>query len=463
MLSPFSKKLCLFGTCFYTIVTLYTINTPFFWDTILTSTIAQWFYDHNIQNGIVPLTWDAGHPPLFQIYLSTLWNIFGKSLAVSHLAMLPFLIWSIVAFISLLQILKVSKSGQFAALLLYLLHPYILTQSTLISYDILQIAFFLSALIGLIKKKSFLFLIGLFLLSACSVRGQMIACLLILSYAYIYIRDCKHVLFTTIICLAPIVIWNFYHYSQTGWMLSTPSTSWENHRSIASFQQFIKNIFGITRCFVDYGTIALTVTFIWSLRYFKTLVYQSDYKKFFIAYLITYLGICGVMIVLNNPIGHRYFMILHVGMIIALSLIWDKIKYHRAILSILLAVFISGHWWIYPSKVSNGWDVTLRYMSYEKNRAQMNDFLRNENISMENIGSAFPLFCSLKQTHLLEGERMQDLSDVDLNAIKYIAYSPVCNDMKHLDWDMIHQNFEIYQEFGKGMTSIMLFKNKSIH
>jgi hypothetical protein len=61
-------------------------NHPFFWDTVLTSTIAQWFYENGTDNGITPLIWDSGHPTLFQLYLSSAWKILGKSLYVSHLA-----------------------------------------------------------------------------------------------------------------------------------------------------------------------------------------------------------------------------------------------------------------------------------------------------------------------------------------------------------------------------------------
>ncbi|MBL0080448.1 MAG: hypothetical protein IPP53_15465 [Bacteroidetes bacterium] len=66
-----------------------TANNPFFWDTVLTSKIAQYFYENGFGNLIVPIDLDAGHPPFFQIYLSILWKLFGKSLLVSHLAMLP--------------------------------------------------------------------------------------------------------------------------------------------------------------------------------------------------------------------------------------------------------------------------------------------------------------------------------------------------------------------------------------
>ncbi|MEK7253678.1 MAG: hypothetical protein AAB316_02970, partial [Bacteroidota bacterium] len=74
-------------------------NHPFFWDTIqLASKHAHFFYDTDFQSLILPENIDSGHPPAFGMYLALVWKIFGKTLTVSHFAMLPFL-WGIVFFI----------------------------------------------------------------------------------------------------------------------------------------------------------------------------------------------------------------------------------------------------------------------------------------------------------------------------------------------------------------------------
>lgn len=460
-MNSFSKKLWFFGAAYYAIVTCCTMNLPFFWDTILTSTIAQWFYDHGVQNAIPPLIWDAGHPTLFQNYIAVVWNIFGPSLAITHWAMFPFLVWMLGALIYLLQILKVSPKAQIFGLIGVLIHPYILTQSTLISYDILQIAFFLTAMIGVIQQRSAWIFIGVALLSACSVRGQILSALLLLSYFLLYVQQWQKVIITIILCSLPAILWNIYHFQQTGWMLSTPSESWENHRSIASFSQIIKNIFGLSRCFVDYGVAALSLTFLLSLRHFKTLKKVSAHKKFIFIYLIVYLGSMAVMLLLNNPIGHRYFMILHVGMILWLCIIWEKLQRKKIIVAGIFTCFISGHFWLYPAPISNGWDVSLQYISYEKNRAELHQYLQEQNIKTTDIASAFPLFCSLQQTHLIQGERMQDITEQTIYHAKYIAYASVCNDMKHMDKEQLKNNYQKVKTFGKGLTRVELYGRKS--
>lgn len=460
MLSTTNKKLLGIGAAFYFVLTLCSLHIPFFWDTILTSSIAQWFYDNGIQNGIAPLTWDAGHPTLFQLYLTSLWKIFGKTLPVSHLAMFPFLLWLCVAFIAVMDAMKITDRGKMLGMSLLLLHPYILTQSTLISYDILQIAFFLTTFYGILYHKRCWIVLGIILLSSCSVRGQILSAFLLMAYSIYHFREFGKISTTIIFSALPVILWNVYHFNQTGWMLSTPSSSWENHRSFADFTQMAKNIFGIVRCFVDYGIIALTLTFFGSLSHFKSLQEEAVIKKYIFTFLIVFMGTMVVMTAVNNPIGHRYFMILHVGMILWLALIWEKLQWKKIVLPLIFISFISGHFWIYPDKISNGWDVTLQYVNYEKNRSQLYSFIQEDKIAPQQIASAFPLFCSLAQTDLKQGERMIDISEIDIQMAEYIAYSPVCNDIKDIDKDELQNSFQILKVFGKGMTRVELYGRK---
>src|SRR5690606_34512235 len=124
------------GWLFYALVLLFAMRLPFFWDTILTSTVADWFYQNGIGNGIAPVVWDAGHPTFFQLYLAGAWKILGQNLAVSHWIMAPFLVLMVWAYVQLLQLLVQNRKGQWMGLVLLLIHPFVLTQSMLVSYDI---------------------------------------------------------------------------------------------------------------------------------------------------------------------------------------------------------------------------------------------------------------------------------------------------------------------------------------
>ena len=68
----------------------------FFWDTAqLGAEHALFFYTEGFHQGLLPDAMDSGHPPVFGWYLAGIWHLCGRSLAVSHWAMLPFL-WGII-------------------------------------------------------------------------------------------------------------------------------------------------------------------------------------------------------------------------------------------------------------------------------------------------------------------------------------------------------------------------------
>ncbi|MCO5231505.1 MAG: hypothetical protein M9958_10150 [Chitinophagales bacterium] len=453
------KPLLIIGIVFYLLVTLFAIHFPFFWDSILTSSISQWFYDNGVQSAIPPLIWDAGHPTIFQIYISTMWKIFGKTLAVSHLSMLPFLCLMVYLFLKIIWSLNISKSAQYIGLSLLLLHPYILTQSTLISYDIVQIPFFLLILLGILKSRNTFILIGFWGLSACSIRGQMIAVTCLALYSILEYRNLKKNIFIIFFAVIPFIAWHLYHLHITGWMISTPSSTWQGQRDIANFSQIIKNTIGILRTYIDYGAIALTLLFLISITYVQKESLSSNQLKILLTVVAIDLVLSSSIILFSNPVGHRYFMIIHVGILLFVISIWDKIQWKKSLYTFTIICFISGHFWLYPYPLSNGWDVSLKYISYEKNRAEFWAYIQEQSISPENIGSGFPLFCSLQQTNLIEGMRLTDMTESKYFNLEYIAYSPVCNDMKNIIVDYADsQQYKMIKSFGKGKTAIILYQ-----
>lgn len=453
-LDQLSSNLIVIGFVFYTSLILFCLNVPFFWDTILTSSIAHWFYDHGVQNAIPPIKWDAGHPTFFQIYIYSLWKLFGKTLAVSHLSMLPFLYTIVVSFVYLLQKITTNRPARIVGMMIFVLHPYILTQSTLVSYDIVQLAFFLIFIIGFIEKRKYLLIIGTFGMSICSVRGQLFA-LIAWLILFIYERqEWRKYLLPALLASTPIIFWNIYHYIQTGWMLTTPSVTWINQRDLAQLHHISSNIIGIIRTFIDYGTIALSILFLAALYYY--LQHRSSAQSKIILYITSALlvTLAIILISFSNPVAHRYFIIIHTGMILFVVSQWPHFPYKKLISSSVFITLVSGHFWLYPKENSNGWDVTLKYLSYEKSRKEFQQYLSDKNIPIEHIATAFPLFCSNKQTNLLEdNQRLIDISLPEGRTTEYVAFSAVCNDMREVS----KQDLKQVQVFGKGKTAIILY------
>ena len=140
----------------------------FFWDTVqLASRHAHWYYGQHFQHLLLPDEIDSGHPPGFGMYLAAVWVLFGKSLAASHLAMLPFLF----GIIYLLYIIGSYFGGQRSSWMLILLAfagPVLAGQSVLVSPDIVLVFAFLLALSGILYQKEAAAMAGALLLAACS-------------------------------------------------------------------------------------------------------------------------------------------------------------------------------------------------------------------------------------------------------------------------------------------------------
>jgi hypothetical protein len=180
----------------------------FFWDTMqLASQHAHFFYENNnFSTFLLPDEMDSGHPPTFGFYLALMWKMFGKSLTVSHLAMLPFLL-GIVWQAWKLGEKTVGEGWTLWFMLLLIVSPVVAGQAVLVSPDIVLLFFFLMALNGILNYDFFDFYDGSDLklnepfnwqlslailgLSAISLRGMMVVFALFVFYFLIKINYFK--------------------------------------------------------------------------------------------------------------------------------------------------------------------------------------------------------------------------------------------------------------------------------
>jgi hypothetical protein len=447
------RQMLLAGTLFYGLITLLTSTTPFFWDTILTSTIAHWFYDHGTGNLIVPEIWDAGHPPFFQLYLTGLWKIFEPSLSLSHWAMFPFLMLMVYSFSQLACTLTENKEARWLGLIFLLLHPHVMTQSTLVSYDVLHVAFFLTALLAGLKEDKWLLALAVAGLAAISLRGQITGISLVLVFGVLNRKNIFRLLPALIASLIFTAGWHGYHYHQTGWMISTPSTTWEGQRGLISLLGAIDNAKGIIRGLVDYGALMTTVLGIggFIVRMRRT---DAVSKKLLIVTSATFLILVISLLPFSNPIAHRYFLSFHSILALLSGIYIIELKVKKWLTLQVFIIMLSGHWWLYPERKSNGWDVTMAHYPYHQNRSALFHDLEHK----QEVASAFPLFCSLQQTDLLtDNERLKDISQASTDSFRYVAWSRVCNDMRDIDLKRMGEPIKVY---GKGPTSIRLYSSK---
>ncbi|MEM9919013.1 MAG: hypothetical protein AAF990_13010, partial [Bacteroidota bacterium] len=169
-----------------------------------------------------------------------------------------------------------------------------------------------------------------------------------------------------------------------------------------------------------------------------------------------------VFLLLNNPIGHRYLLPLFLmASLMCVHLLfmenWQK-PWPKVICVGLLLFLFSGNFWIYPRHISQGWDASLAYLPYFEQRRRMIDFIEQQDIPLEEIGTEFPNKGPLEWIELDGGN--QQFAAKDLSTQRYIFYSNVFNDFSDEELVELVEKWRLIQAFSKRGVSVELYEKK---
>ena len=437
------------------LLNIFSWHLPFFWDTILTSTITQHFYDYGFHDFITPAQFDAGHPPLFYIYVTAFYHLFGKNLMAAHLSMLPFTILGIVSFISLLQHFSFSKAQQIMGVILFFAIPAVITQNTLVSYDAVLLSLYLASLTAYLKNNKMLLAFLVFGMLGITLRGLFCVASLSVTIFFLENKQFKtwfkwNVIFVPAIIL--IAVWYMYHYTHTGWFFATKAEGWSEQRGLADALGLLKNGFSIARCFFDLGILILT-----SLSLFYV-IQKRKLDKYTLLWLIPAIIFLVAFLPFTNPINHRYFLIVYLMMLFPVLQFLSERKRIYSILTTL--ILLLGHFQIYPVPISNGWDCTLAHLSYFKCREKTNFLLEyHTRFINKSIGTVFPMNTSLYQTDMMnDSVRILNINGKLIDSLQYIVFSNVANDFSDEQIRELKSWRELYS-FKSGFARMILYEN----
>ena len=440
------------------LLNIFSWHLPFFWDTILTSTITQHFYDYGFHDFITPAQFDAGHPPLFYIYVTAFYHLFGKNLMAAHLSMLPFTILGIVSFISLLQHFSFSKTQQIMGVVLFFTIPAVITQNTLVSYDAVLLSLYLAALVSYFNKNKILFVFLILGIVGISLRGLFCVASLSVTIFFLENKQFKtwfkwNLMFVPAIIL--IAVWYMYHYTQTGWLFATKAEGWSEQRGLADAMGLLKNGFSIARCFFDLGILILTSL---SVFYF---IQKRKLDKYTLLWLIPAIVFSIAFLPFTNPINHRYFLIVYVMMLFPVIQFLSERK--RIYIVFTTLILLLGHFQIYPVPISNGWDCTLEYTSYSYLRNEyLNSFKVNSFINISQTGTVFPMNASLFQTNMKNDTvKLMNINGKSIDSIPRILFSNIGNDFSNEQIEQLQKWDTIYRS-QEGLVYLVLLANPQI-
>lgn len=415
------------------------LNNGFFWDTVhYGSSHANYYFSTNFSNLIVPDEIDSGHIPTFGMYIAFIWQVFGRTLANSHLAMLPFaigIVWQLYRLCN--KFIKPEFAG--IVLLLIIADPTLLSQITLVSPDVPMVFFFLLGVNAVLKNKKWLLAFSIILLFLTSMRGVMVSlCILFLDlYFNIIFKGKLHLIIITLLkrsliylpALMVFIFFNLYHYLEKGWVFTHKDSPWANCANPVDMKGFLFNIGLLGWRILDYGKIGIWFVFFVLLLKYKNQTFKLKESRilfFFIICLILFVHVN--MLWASNLLAHRYFIPFNIifSLLCATILFSDyvNIKLKYSLTLIWLLVLISGNFWIYPPKIAKGWDSTLAHLPYYKLRSQAIGYLDHEHINFKEVQSFFPNTATLDRIDLNNDPRNFDNFD---GKSKYVFYSNIYN------------------------------------
>jgi hypothetical protein len=448
------------------LVTWLVRHHPFFWDTIqLASKHGHFFYETDFQSLILPPEIDSGHPPLFGMYLAVLWKIFGKTLTISHFAMLPFL-WGCVFLLVKSGEKLAGTKGAFWLPLICFADPVLASQSILVSPDIPLLFFMLLGLWGIYRKDApVLLTISVLGLGLISMRGMMVAVGL---FAFsLVVCDKKITPAALLIKLLPFIpggviagVFLFYHYLETGWIGYHAGSPWAPSYERVGLGGFLKNVLILGWRLADFGRLFMWLALGW-------MVFRGIQRHWKISKTARQLGwLTTILFLVLIPsqllhvglLAHRYLLPIFVSLAMLTFHLANETLDKRLInrvLGVVVAGLLTGNLWIYPRGIAMGWDSTLAHVPWYEISLRMKKHIHALKIPMETVGTAFPNIGSREIIEL--NGNSEGFSEKDFSKNCYILYSNVMNDFTNPEIETLERNWLEIKRLEYGGIYVILF------
>ncbi len=432
-LSVSFHKLIIYSIPFLILSTVWynSLNDFFFWDTVqLGSKQAHFFYP-DIKGLILPKDIDSGHFPLFGMYIAFWWNIFGKTLVISHLAMLPWILFLSIGIVKLSSIFLEKRHLLFGVLLLSI-EPTLLAQTGLVSPDIILITCFIWSLVFYFTKNNASFSICLIVLSLISLRGLILTFCLFLYQIYDSFRKKErhiHIFSAFVPAFLINISFLIYHYFQTQWIGFHTSSPWAPSFHLVSIADIAKNILLFIWRIIDFGRIYIVAGCIFLGYFYRKKLTTQTYEIIKIL-LITGMIFFLLTIFFQSLTAHRYYMPLYIIFIILfVRLLFESgisIRMTNIIFLLGFLSLISGHFWKYPDQIAKGWDSSLAYKPVFSVYKDISKEMENQNITKNDVSSFFPLLSEEKYIFL--NENPEKHSTWNNPTATYLLLSNIHND-----------------------------------
>ncbi len=258
-----------------------------------------------------------------------------------------------------------------------------------------------------------------------------------------------------------------YHYTVKGWIGMNPQGPWSGaYGHGTGISGFLRNLLVMGWRLVDIGKIGMVLVFIamlmaWTfgkLR-FDTPQQKKMAQNLLVLFLAVFLFAALPLCLSDSLLQHRYFMpfTLSVSLLAIYLLLSSNLKFKNGIVAIMVLIQLSGHFWNYPRRFSQGWDSTLAHLPFFSLRAEFKQFMADHDIPKSEVATAFSLIKPDSDIDL-KGDTTA-YKDVHTDSTQYIWYSNVSNTMNKTV-DYYFKNWQVIKYEKKGNVEMALFKRK---
>ncbi|MCS7035120.1 MAG: hypothetical protein RMJ33_10190 [Saprospiraceae bacterium] len=447
-------------------------HDPFFWDTVqLGSKHAHFFYENGLRWAPLPETIDSGHPPMLGYYLAWVWGVFGKTLAVSHWAMFPFVAGAMAVLFCLGARMGGSRWYGAGLALLAASDPVLAAQSGLVGPDVVLVFFFLLAVWALWEERSWWAAVGVLGLCAVSLRGMMTAVALLAWQLCLWWRPglSAHRFALRLADLSRC--WAFlpgfalagwfllWHQQATGWTGFHAASPWASAFEPARGADLLRNIAIVGWRWADFGRV-----FEWAglAVLWLTLTGMNRWRAmrpWLLLLVCVLLFLSPSALFYQNLSAHRYFL---PGFVALHLLFWQGLcsvawpNARRCALAAAVALGLaSGNLWLYPHGIAMGWDATLAHRPYHALRTEALRFMEENAIPIERTGTAFPNRNTGE--HLLLNNDRRLWAEWNPQTNEYALISNVFNDVSPEDRAYLRQHRRLLWRGQKGRVWMELY------
>lgn len=440
------------------IIILSSLKFGVFWDSVLfVSKMGSPLFDNGLLNWkSIPIESDPGHPPFLATLMAAGWTLFGKSLAVSHLLMLPFvfgLLWQIFSFVS---VFIKDRKLQIWAYVLVIADPTLLSQLVLVNFEVIQLFFFFVALNAVLKNNKLLKITGLAFLGIVSLRGMMLFAGVFLIDMLIYIFNknnnfksffTKQLFIKYMIAAIPAILYLVWRLVVKGWIISNPLELWGNAWQFSSFQEFLKNLFRniivLGYQVTDFGRLVPILFILIAMIIKRKVIKWMHIMPVMVILVFSTIIICVISLLIKNTMGHRYYVPAYLAIGLLAFLLLQEFKAKKVIYIGLLSSLLLGNFIVYPDKFAQGWDASLAHVPYWELRRNAIEYLDDNHLAITETASFFPNYTAIDNIDL----------NGDMRSFKkftgkeeFVFYSNVYN-ISDNEFDILHHNYIIIKTF----------------